>query len=119
MSEQNITTNELAGRLGKLEELILQMKMNEGRNDVANTKPESEKVDFKGQSGDACHPEDSSSQNKFESPYYDDDEDDDISCAPSSTTISDDEVISFGVGVGVGAALLGGGLLLAKLFSKD
>lgn len=119
MSEQNITTSELAEKLAKFEELLIQMKMNEGRNDVANTKPDAERTEAKGQSGDACHPEGSSPQNKFESPYYDDDGDDGISCAPPRTTISDDEVISFGVGVGVGAALLGGGLLLAKLFSKD
>jgi len=117
MSEQNITTNELAGRLGKLEELLLQMKKNSEHDSGAAPCSENANDKHNDTSGIASQNDGFNVKNEIEfPPHVDDDENADLA---SNEGITNGEVASFGIGVGVGAALIGSGLLLAKLFTKN
>lgn len=118
MSEQNITTNELAGRLGKLEELLLQMKKNSEHD--SGSAPCSENANEKHNEtpGIASRNDGFNVKNEIEFPPHVEDDDEDTDLA-SNEGITSGEVASFEIGVGVGAALIGSGLLLAKLFTKN
>jgi hypothetical protein len=118
MSEQNITTNELAGRLGKLEELLLQMKKSSELDSGSAPCPENANDARNDTSGIASRNDGFNVKNEIEFPPHVEDDDEDTDLA-SDEGITSGEVATFGIGVGVGAALIGSGLLLAKLFTKN
>ena len=118
MSEQNITTNELAGRLGKLEELLLQMKKNAEHDSGSAACSEKASDEHNETPGIASRNDGFNVKNEIEFPPHVEDDDEDTEIA-SNEGITNGEVASFGIGVGVGAALIGSGLLLAKLFTKN